>query len=111
MPARFPACGQPATISEIHEAGLAGLMLDIGTNYLPQNLNLPGHDFRNADPKIWKQHVILGHRALENDACCCRPVLNTKGAWMAGVIPTAFRTFKSAKLAEWQRFATPSISC
>jgi HD-GYP domain-containing protein (c-di-GMP phosphodiesterase class II) len=56
------------TQTEIHEAGLAGLMLDIGTNYLPQNLNLPGDDFRNADPKIWKQHVILGHRALENDA-------------------------------------------
>jgi HD-GYP domain-containing protein (c-di-GMP phosphodiesterase class II) len=51
----------------IHEAGLAGLMLDFGTNYLPQNLDVPNNDFRHADPKVWQQHVMLGYRALQND--------------------------------------------
>lgn len=55
------------TQSSVHEAGLAGLLLDIGTNYLPQNLDLPNHDFRHADPKLWQQHVMLGYRALQND--------------------------------------------
>lgn len=53
--------------TEVHEAGLAGLLLDIGTNYLPQNPEIPDGDLRLADPKIWQQHVLLGHRALLND--------------------------------------------
>lgn len=61
--------------SETHEAGLAGLLLDIGTNYLPQHLIVPDNDFRNADPKIWQQHVLLGHRALHNDDPLPEPVL------------------------------------
>ncbi|MCU0948820.1 MAG: DUF3391 domain-containing protein [Porphyrobacter sp.] len=55
------------TQAETREAGLAGLMLDIGTNYLPQNAEIPQHDYRHADPKIWQQHVTLGYRALQND--------------------------------------------
>jgi HD-GYP domain-containing protein (c-di-GMP phosphodiesterase class II) len=55
------------TQAETREAGLAGLLLDIGTNYLPQNAEVPQHDYRTADPKIWQQHVMLGYRALQND--------------------------------------------
>jgi HD-GYP domain-containing protein (c-di-GMP phosphodiesterase class II) len=52
---------------EVHNCGLAGLLLDIGINYLPQTLDPPNGDFRNADPKIWQQHVMLGYRSLLND--------------------------------------------
>jgi HD-GYP domain-containing protein (c-di-GMP phosphodiesterase class II) len=52
---------------DIHDCGLAGLLLDIGVNYLPQTLDPPGGDFRNAEPEIWQQHVMLGYRALAND--------------------------------------------
>lgn len=52
---------------ETLDCGLAGLLLDIGINYLPENLDPLHGDFRNADPKVWQQHVILGHRALVND--------------------------------------------
>jgi HD-GYP domain-containing protein (c-di-GMP phosphodiesterase class II) len=52
---------------EVREAGMAGLFLDIGTNYLPQGIDPKDGDFRNAGPKIWQQHVVLGHRALQND--------------------------------------------
>lgn len=52
---------------DIHNGGLAGLLLDLGVNYLPQNLDPPGGDFRNAEPDIWQQHVMLGYRALAND--------------------------------------------
>lgn len=55
------------TQAETREAGLAGLLLDIGTNYLPQTADVPNLDYRNADPKLWQQHVLLGHRALQND--------------------------------------------
>lgn len=61
--------------AETHEAGLAGLMLDIGTNYLPPIPDLPDNDFRNADPKIWQQHVLLGFRALQNDNTLPQSVL------------------------------------
>ncbi|MBA3863888.1 MAG: phosphohydrolase [Erythrobacter sp.] len=61
---------------DVLDAGLAGLLLDIGTNYLPQVPDLPNNDFRNADPKIWQQHVILGFRALQNDDSLPQAVLN-----------------------------------
>ncbi|NJO14027.1 MAG: HD domain-containing protein, partial [Rhizobiales bacterium] len=64
------------TQSETREAGLAGLLLDIGTNYLPQNAEVPNHDYRVADPKIWQQHVTLGHRALQNDDSLPEAVLS-----------------------------------
>lgn len=52
---------------ETLDCGLAGLLLDIGINYLPENLDPLHGDFRNADPTIWQQHVTLGHRALVHD--------------------------------------------
>jgi len=52
---------------DIHNCGLAGLLLDIGVNYLPYVGDPPGGDYRNLSERIWKQHVLLGHRALQND--------------------------------------------
>lgn len=54
-------------IAEIRNCGLAGLLLDIGVNHLPHNGEPAGGDYRNLDERIWRQHVVLGHRALEND--------------------------------------------
>jgi HD-GYP domain-containing protein (c-di-GMP phosphodiesterase class II) len=62
----------PATI---HECGLAGLLLDIGVNYLPQGGDPAAADHRALDPRIWQQHVMLGHRALANDGDLPQPVL------------------------------------
>lgn len=53
--------------ADIHNCGLAGLLLDIGVNYLPHAGDPPGGDYRNLAERIWNQHVILGHRALQND--------------------------------------------
>ncbi|MEL7199275.1 MAG: DUF3391 domain-containing protein [Pseudomonadota bacterium] len=61
---------------EVHQAGLAGLLLDIGVNFLPQNVSPANGDFRNAPPKIWQQHVVLGHRSLQDDDTIPRSVLN-----------------------------------
>lgn len=55
------------TDQEIRQAGLAGLLLDIGINYFPQNLTPPNGDYRNLEPKIWQQHVLLGYRVLQDD--------------------------------------------
>lgn len=52
---------------DIHHCGLAGLLLDIGVNHLPYVGDPPGGDYRNLSERIWNQHVILGHRALQND--------------------------------------------
>ncbi len=52
---------------DIHNCGLAGLLLDIGVNHLPYVGDPPGGDYRNLSERIWNQHVILGHRALQND--------------------------------------------
>ena len=61
--------------NEVHNCGLAGLLLDVGVNYLPQNLDPLDGDSRNADPKIWQQHVLLGYRSLLNDDGLSQPVL------------------------------------
>lgn len=53
--------------ADIHNCGLAGLLLDIGANYLPHATDPPGADFRNLSERLWQQHVVLGHRALMND--------------------------------------------
>ena len=52
---------------DIYNCGLAGLLLDIGVNYLPHVSEPPGGDYRNLDERTWQQHVPLGHRALKND--------------------------------------------
>jgi HD-GYP domain-containing protein (c-di-GMP phosphodiesterase class II) len=61
---------------DVHNCGLAGLLLDIGVNYLPQAGDPPGGDYRNIDERIWKQHVMLGFRALQNDGALPNLVLD-----------------------------------
>ncbi len=61
---------------EVREAGLAGLLLDIGVNFLPQHLDPLNGDYRNTPAKIWQQHVPLGHRALRDDDALPLAVLN-----------------------------------
>lgn len=62
---------------EIHNAGLAGLLLDIGANYLPQAGDPAAGDFRRGlEERVWSQHVLLGYRALQNDGDLPRPVLD-----------------------------------
>jgi HD-GYP domain-containing protein (c-di-GMP phosphodiesterase class II) len=62
--------------SDVHNCGLAGLLLDIGVNYLPQAGDPPGGDYRNMGERIWKQHVMLGFRALQNDGVLPNLVLD-----------------------------------
>jgi HD-GYP domain-containing protein (c-di-GMP phosphodiesterase class II) len=61
---------------DIRDCGLAGLLLDIGVNYLPQTIDPPNGDFRNIKPEIWQQHVMLGYRALANDCDLPQRVLD-----------------------------------
>lgn len=61
---------------DIHNCGLAGLLLDNGVNYLPYVGDPPGGDFRNLCERIWNQHVLLGHRALQNDGGLPQVVLD-----------------------------------
>lgn len=50
--------------AQIREAGLAGLFLDFGTNFLPRESASASGDFRLA--KSWPQHVALGHQSLSS---------------------------------------------
>lgn len=52
---------------DIHNCGLAGMLLDIGVNYLPAGSEPPGGNYRNLDERVWQSHVMLGYRALQND--------------------------------------------
>ena len=52
---------------EIHNSGLAGLLLDIGVNYLPNTVDPWTGGRRQADQRIWQSHVLLGYRALQNE--------------------------------------------
>lgn len=61
---------------EVVDAGLAGLLLDIGTGYYPKIINPPHGDFSQLDPEIWQQHVQLGHRALRFDESVSNWVLD-----------------------------------
>lgn len=53
--------------AEIHNSGLAGLLLDIGVNYLPDTVDPWTGGRRQADQRIWQSHVVLGYRALQNE--------------------------------------------
>jgi len=46
---------------DIHEAGLAGLMLDCGISLLPVDLADYGGDPRGIPPVLWREHVRYGH--------------------------------------------------
>lgn len=49
----------------IREAGMAGLLMDVGIGHLPVDLTAYGGDFRNLPHDILKRHVELGHAFLE----------------------------------------------
>lgn len=53
--------------ADIHNTGLAGLLLDIGVNYLPNTVDPWTGGRRQADQRIWQSHVLLGYRALQNE--------------------------------------------
>lgn len=50
---------------EIREAGLAGLMLDVGISSLSKDLSADGGDFRELDPELFRKHIAFGHDMLE----------------------------------------------
>lgn len=50
--------------AQIREAGMAGLLLDVGIGHLPVDLGAYGGDYRNVPIKVFEQHVELGHRLL-----------------------------------------------
>lgn len=50
---------------EIREAGMAGLMFDVGVNLLPVDLAALGHDHRRLPPGVLEQHTQLGANFLE----------------------------------------------
>lgn len=52
---------------DIHNCGLAGMLLDIGVNYMPHAGDPASADYRNRDERVWQSHVMLGYRALQND--------------------------------------------
>lgn len=50
--------------SEIREAGLAGLLFDVGVSHLPVDLAESGGDFRLLPPIVFQQHAELGYNFL-----------------------------------------------
>lgn len=50
---------------EIREAGMTGLLMDVGIGHLPVDLGALGGDFRRIDPAILEGHVMLGHDFLQ----------------------------------------------
>lgn len=49
----------------IRQAGMAGLLMDVGIGLLPVDLTQYGGDYRNLDPSILNQHIMLGYEFLE----------------------------------------------
>ena len=50
----------------IREAGMAGLLMDLGIGLLPVDLTQHGGDYRKIDPAIFNQHIFLGYEFLES---------------------------------------------
>ncbi|MFM7348615.1 MAG: HD-GYP domain-containing protein [Erythrobacter sp.] len=63
------------TGQEMRECGLAGLLLDIGVNYLPQGDPFAAGDDPGREVRVWQSHVLLGYRALQLDESLPRAVL------------------------------------
>ena len=49
----------------IRLAGMAGLLMDVGIGLLPVDLSKYGGDYRNLDPRVLNQHVMLGYECLD----------------------------------------------
>ena len=53
------------SMEEIHEAGMAGLLMDIGVVHLPVDKATSDGDYRSLPQEIRSQHAILGHNVLK----------------------------------------------
>jgi HD-GYP domain-containing protein (c-di-GMP phosphodiesterase class II) len=49
---------------QIRNAGMAGLLMDVGIGHLPVDLSEYGGDYRNLPPQIMREHVRLGYEML-----------------------------------------------
>jgi HD-GYP domain-containing protein (c-di-GMP phosphodiesterase class II) len=63
--------------AQIREAGLAGLLMDVGIGHLPVDLGAYGGDYRNVPFKVFEQHVELGHQLLTGGGGLSPRVLET----------------------------------
>lgn len=52
--------------AEIRDAGMAGLLIDVGIGHLPVDLSASGGDYRDVAPEILTKHVLLGGHFLES---------------------------------------------
>lgn len=50
--------------AETHEAGMAGLLMDLGVGQLPQSLEAVEGDYRALPHHLLDQHVLFGHDML-----------------------------------------------
>jgi HD-GYP domain-containing protein (c-di-GMP phosphodiesterase class II) len=50
---------------DIRDAGMAGLLMDIGVGQLPVDMAGVDGDFRALRPELQRQHVLLGHDVLQ----------------------------------------------
>lgn len=50
--------------AQVREAGLAGLLLDVGIGLLPVDLEALGGDYRRIEPELLASHASLGERHL-----------------------------------------------
>ncbi len=51
--------------AQIREAGMAGLLMDVGIGLLPVDLSQYSGDYRNLDPAILNRHIMLGYEYLD----------------------------------------------
>jgi HD-GYP domain-containing protein (c-di-GMP phosphodiesterase class II) len=50
---------------DIRDAGMAGLLMDVGVGQLPVDLSLTGGDYMLLRPDLREQHVVLGYTFLK----------------------------------------------
>lgn len=50
---------------DVRDAGMAGLLMDIGIGQLPVDISCIGGDFSQLRPELRDQHVLLGHSFLK----------------------------------------------
>jgi len=63
------------TADGTRQAGMAGLLIDLGVSHLPADLASLGGDFRRIDDEVFSEHARLGHDLLTAsglDECVAR---------------------------------------
>ncbi|MGV3512527.1 MAG: HD-GYP domain-containing protein [Novosphingobium sp.] len=60
---------------DIRDAGMAGLLMDIGVGQLPVDLATVGGDYAQLRPDLREQHVVLGYSFLKAAGDIPEPVL------------------------------------